>query len=112
MQCLKELSQKHNISIIASIHQPNSDLLQLFDQLYVLAKGGHTVYCGRPQHLTHHLSECHIICNENQVPIESLITYGAKGIEDQRVIEMRNKSKKEIKVLINNRIEETEQKLM
>ena len=48
----------------------------MFDTLYVLAKGGRCVYSGPPEHLTQHLNECQIILNENQVPIETLITIG------------------------------------
>ena len=45
IKCFKCLSKEHNISIITSIHQPNLELLMYFDMLYVLAKGGLTVYC-------------------------------------------------------------------
>ena len=65
----------------------------MFDKLYVLAKGGVCVYSRTPQHLPNHLSECNIICNENQEPIETLITIGAKGIEDNKVIEMKDKTR-------------------
>ncbi|CAG2105620.1 unnamed protein product [Medioppia subpectinata] len=40
INCLKLLSRTHEMTIIASIHQPNNDLLHMFDNIYVLAKGG------------------------------------------------------------------------
>ena len=84
---------KQNISIISTIHQPSSDVLQIFDNLYVLAKGGVCVYSGTPQQLPNHLRDCNIICTENQMPIETLITIGAKGREDQRIGLLANKTK-------------------
>jgi hypothetical protein len=82
----------------------------MFDQLYVLARGGHVVFSGRPQHLTTHLRECNIICNRNQVPIEHLITISAKGIEDERVVRLRDKTSNELKEWIKSRINETKEK--
>ncbi|CAG2115224.1 unnamed protein product, partial [Medioppia subpectinata] len=92
IQCIKSLAQKHNICIIATIHQPNSDVLQMFDNLYVLAKGGQCVYFGPPVHLRHHLSSSNIVCNENQVPIEHLLTIASKGMEDTDVIQLRERT--------------------
>ncbi|CAG2178136.1 unnamed protein product, partial [Oppiella nova] len=60
IQCLKQLSRKHNISVIVSIHQPNNDLFHMFDNIYVLAKGGHCLYDGVPKQLRQHLMDCYI----------------------------------------------------
>ncbi|CAG2104866.1 unnamed protein product, partial [Medioppia subpectinata] len=92
MQSLKSLCQKHNISIIASIHQPNTDILQMCDKLYVLAKGGECVYWGPPSALSPHLHTCGIVLNENQVPIETLITIASKGLSDQNVRQLRDQT--------------------
>ncbi len=48
---------------------------------YLLAKGGVWVYSGLTQDLKTHLSECDIICNEYQVPIELLLKVSFNGIE-------------------------------
>lgn len=52
MNFLSLLSSKEyissSISIITSIHQPNSQTLALFEQLYVLARGGVAIYSGPP----------------------------------------------------------------
>jgi len=61
MNCLKGLVVKNRISIVTTIHQPNSDILQMFDKLYVLAKGGVCVYSGTPQHLDRYLMDCNIL---------------------------------------------------
>ena len=73
MICLKNLAQNHSIAIVTSIHQPNIDVLMLFDQLYVLATGGQCVYNGHPSVLKQHLVECHIPLMDYQIPIEELI---------------------------------------
>ena len=108
---MKELSLKQNISIISTIHQPNGDVLQMFDKLYVLAKGGVCVYSGTPQQLPNHLEECNIICTENQVPIETLITIGAKGRDDRRIVLLENKTKESFdENFLFNRINQTKPK--
>jgi hypothetical protein len=57
----------------------------MFDNLYVLAKGGVCVFSGCPQGLNTHLSECDITCNEFQVPIEVLLKISSKGLNEQKV---------------------------
>ena len=88
IQCYKRVAQNHNLSIITSIHQPNLEVVMIFDLLYVLAKGGVTVFSGAPHCLKHHLSKSHIICDENQVPIEVLMKVAANGHSDQTVVEL------------------------
>jgi len=73
MLCLSSLAKEHNLAIVTSIHQPNADVLLIFNQLYILAKGGRCVYAGPPTELKAHLRECHIPCADWQVPIEVLL---------------------------------------
>ena len=58
---------------MASIHQPNTDILMLFDQLYVISREGQCVYNGHPLALKQHLNECQVPLLDYQVPIEQLI---------------------------------------
>jgi hypothetical protein len=81
----------------------------MFDNLYVLAKGGVCVYFGAPQDLSTHLTQCQIRCNENQVPIETLVRIASKGTADMSVIEMRNKTYSQIFNTIQCKINETKQ---
>ena len=101
MNCLKALTRKHSISIITSIHQPNSDVLMTFDKLYVLANGGVCVFSDRPQYLRQHLKECDISCSELQVPIELLLKYACNGTEDEYVRRLMDRTDADKKVLIN-----------
>ena len=94
VQCFRSIAQKHNLTIIISIHQPTLETLMNFDQLYVLAKGGVCVYSGRPQHLKQHMTDCQIIIRENQIPIEILLKIGANGFNDEIVIKLSEKATK------------------
>ena len=59
--------------LFASIHQPNNDLFNLFDNIYVLAKEGVNVYSGKPLDLRQYLFSVEIEINENNIPIEILL---------------------------------------
>ena len=100
MEYLKILSLKHSIAVITSIHQPNTDILLMFNKLYVLAKGGICLYSGPPQDLNHHLNECQIICSEYQIPIEVLIKYAIKGISDENVLRLSENTSKDNQSLL------------
>ena len=78
MICLENLAKKYDLAIVTSIHQPNSDVLMMFDKLYVLSKGGRCVFDGKTNELQNHLQECQIDYQEWQVPIEELIKVASK----------------------------------
>ncbi|CAG2174198.1 unnamed protein product, partial [Oppiella nova] len=104
IQCFKRLSRRHGLSIIASIHQPNLEIVMSFDLLYILAKGGQTVYSGRPRDLKQHLTDCHIICTENQIPIEVIIKLCANGLRDEAVIELSAKTNEDMNNTYHKRV--------
>ncbi|CAG2172983.1 unnamed protein product [Oppiella nova] len=79
INCLKVLSRRHGMTIIASIHQPNNDLFHMFDNIYVLANGGVCLYSGPPLPLRHHLHDCDIELTQNDVPIEVVLTIASDG---------------------------------
>ena len=81
VSCLRKVAKSHQIAIIASIHQPNSDVLAKIDQLYVLARGGVCVYSGPPSKIRSNLSKIPDITN-SIVPIETLIKHSCSGHED------------------------------
>jgi ABC-type multidrug transport system ATPase subunit len=100
IKCLKVLSRKHKILIITSIHQPNNDILMLFDKIYVLSKGGICVYFGSPQNINSYLKECDIKCQEFQKPIEVLLRHVCNGVKNEQVIKLsRNALKQKEKIL-------------
>ena len=77
--CLKNLTENYQLAIVTSIHQPNSDVLMMFDKLYVLAKG-RCVFFGETTQLKSHLEKCKVNCQEDQVPIEQLIKVTSKTV--------------------------------
>ena len=83
------MTQKHRISFIVSIHQPNIEVLDLFDNLYVLSKGGVNVYSGPPQSLLQYMNDCHINCNEDMIPIETLLKVCANDCTHSSIINMQ-----------------------
>ncbi|KAJ7630445.1 P-loop containing nucleoside triphosphate hydrolase protein [Roridomyces roridus] len=46
MQCLKDIARSGR-TVIVTVHQPRSDIFHSFDNLLILAKGGHAVFSGR-----------------------------------------------------------------
>ena len=47
IELLKRQTRKGRL-VIATIHQPSSEIFRIFDKLWVLDKGGHPVYTGNP----------------------------------------------------------------
>ena len=62
------------MTIIVSIHQPNQELLDMFDNLYVLAGKGVEVYSGHPKYLRKYVEKCGIKCKD-RIPIEALLEH-------------------------------------
>ncbi|OTF83853.1 hypothetical protein BLA29_008023, partial [Euroglyphus maynei] len=74
MECLRKLADHNPITIIVSIHAPSSEILSLFDNLYILAKGGVCIFSGPPDDMSFRL-ECvqqHQIANDRS-PIEEYL---------------------------------------
>lgn len=44
MALVKNFAQRHNVVVIASIHQPNWETFALFDKLLLLAQGRQVYY--------------------------------------------------------------------
>ena len=77
--CLKNLTRNHSIAILTSIHQPNNDVLRLFDQLYVLSIDGQCIYNDHPTMIKEHLIKCQIPLMNYHVLIEELIKIASKS---------------------------------
>ena len=92
IDCLKRLTVNQKITTIVSIHQPNNDLFNTFDSIYVLAKGGVCVYSGPPSDLREYLMDSEIEFNENQIPIEVLIKISFEGIHNINVKKLSEKT--------------------
>ena len=88
--CLKNLAQNHSIAILTSIHQPNSDIFGLFDQLYVLNSRGQCIYNGNLSKIKDHLVKCEFPLMDNHDPIKELIkvvSCDSNSIFDNELVE-------------------------
>ena len=82
MKSLHRLSKEHGMAILTSTHQPNGEMLQMLDSIYVMAIGGYCVYSGRPQDITSFLNRSRIDCEQNHTPIESLMKISSDNLND------------------------------
>ena len=78
--------------MIASIHQPNNDILMNFDSIHVLSNRGLAVYCGPPKAVNNYLLTSNITCSEYEVPIEVLLKIATNRLNDQRVKELSDRN--------------------
>ncbi|XP_054157424.1 ATP-binding cassette sub-family G member 1-like [Oppia nitens] len=101
ISCLKQLSRNHNMSIIISIHQPNNELYQMFDTIYVLAKGGQTLYSGFTNNLYQFITDNQIECNKNQFPLDMLMKLSYNGND---IPNINNNKQTKITNNINNNL--------
>jgi hypothetical protein len=72
MQTLKKLATEKRRTIIVSIHQPRSNIYQLFDSLLVLS-GGETVYFGPATEATNYFSSLGYECPPNFNPADHIV---------------------------------------
>ncbi|KAH7637519.1 abc transporter-like protein 17 [Dermatophagoides farinae] len=86
--CLRKMSHKHNITIVAAIHQPNTEMLMLFDQVYILARGGVCIFSGPPSQISDHLQQ---VCNDDngdgddKFAVEEMMKYSSLNHLDQQI---------------------------
>lgn len=101
---LKRLVRYHPyITIVASIHQPSTELLMIFDHCYLLARDGILIYSGRPDSMRFYLEEC-LEKNDLQcIPVEMLIKYSCYGGNNRKVQQMSR--------IINEREKNLEQEI-
>src|SRR5699024_9428490 len=85
VNALKRLTVKHRITVIASIHVPNDETLRLFDQIYLLAKGGVCIFARPPATLESSSdleSILKIKLSADYKPIEALMKLACDTVEN------------------------------
>ena len=92
---MKQLSLKHRICVITSIHSPNNRLFHMFDNIYVLSKSGHNLYEGSPQQLTQYLIQCNIEFTEDDIPIELVLKF-ASNVKNNETLDKLILNKKSL----------------
>ncbi|XP_051831147.1 ATP-binding cassette sub-family G member 5 [Antechinus flavipes] len=65
---LSKLAQRNRI-VILTIHQPRSELFQLFDKIAIMSRG-ELVFCGAPTEMIDFFSDCDYPCPEHSNPFD------------------------------------------
>ena len=98
IECLKQFVYRHqDIAIVASIHQPNTDQLMMFDQCYVLACDGVCIFSGPPNQIKNYLEDIPDSSFYTRFPIETLIKYSCTGYMNPIVQRLVIQTEKQIK---------------
>ena len=98
VKCLKTLTKQYQITVMASIHLPSQETLNLFDKLFVLAKGGVAIYSGPPNEIRPFLMKQKVLTTttsslqqeQEQPPIETLMRIACNGFNDPKVVQLAN----------------------
>ena len=69
MEILGDLARKENRTVISTIHQPNSDIYEMFDRLMLLAKG-HIIYFNKAESAVDYFSGIGERCPERSNPAD------------------------------------------
>ncbi len=76
MQILKKLCVNHGTTVIISIHQPRSQIFEIFNDIILLSSGGNIVYCGEASLSIQHFIEKGYVYPPNYNPADFLIDSG------------------------------------
>ena len=108
MRCLKDLTQRHEICVITSIHQPNNDILMMFDKVMVMSVGGHCIYGDRPKHIRQYLEECNAEISRHQLPIEAILKISSNDSKNPIIQKMIEKTSNNEQKSVVKRLNEIE----
>lgn len=80
IESLKTLAKTYKRTVVFTIHQPQSNIVNLFDRLLLLSKG-HLVYCGTAAHAQQHFEKLGHPCppGYNIADYLSALWYGKEG---------------------------------
>ena len=121
MACLRRLAATNGNTIIASIHTPNEETLQLFDQLYIMARGGVAIFSGSPASLSTRLKELEdsdfensdedsdlemetVFTSPEAPPIEAMLKVACRGFEHEDVLQLAGPVKVQSNLAISKQI--------
>jgi ABC-type multidrug transport system ATPase subunit len=69
MECIQKQAAKYNRTVIATIHQPNSETFDAFDRLCLLS-GGHLCYFGEAKEALEYFAGLNYACPKNYNPAD------------------------------------------
>lgn len=92
---LKEIAESGR-TVICSIHQPRSDVVPLFDQCLLLARGGHVVYSGPSNLMLAYFESTGYVCDSNSNPADFVLNLSSV---DLRNIELETETRRRVEFL-------------
>jgi ABC-type multidrug transport system ATPase subunit len=98
IQLLKTLAEKGR-TVICTIHQPRSDIVPLFDSIFILARGGHVVYDGPPSDMIRHFGSLGYDCPPLTNPADFAIDISSV---DLRASDLEETSRARVHFLIDS----------
>ncbi|KAI1289669.1 ATP-binding cassette sub-family G member 1 [Halotydeus destructor] len=63
---LRAIAKKHNIAMVAVIHQPSNQVFNTFDKLYLMSSQGEQVYFGDPRNVISYFEQHGMPCPRNR----------------------------------------------
>ncbi|KAK6465476.1 ATP-dependent ABC transporter [Scheffersomyces coipomensis] len=99
----KLASPEYGMTIILSIHQPRSEITELFDKICLLTKGGRLVYYGNLADATSYFNNLHILQDQNNQSQEGSTSQG-NFIEYIMELSVRDTTSEEMEKITNARI--------
>lgn len=73
METIRRLTITRKTTVVCSIHQPRSDIFNLFDNVLVLSRGGFPVYCGPTADVVSYFSKLGHACPLDQNPADYIV---------------------------------------
>eukprot|EP00762_Andalucia_godoyi_P002605 ANDGO_03316.mRNA.1 Putative white-brown complex homolog protein 30 len=71
--CLKDIVAQQGTTVFAVVHQPRYEVFQMFDQVILLGKGGHVVYCGSREYVLEAFEKAGYRCPDRVNPPDFLL---------------------------------------
>lgn len=82
MESLGDLARKENRTVVSTIHQPNTDIFDMFDRLVLLAKGK-IIYFNEAKHSVDYFSNLGYTCPDTSNPCDYFMTMMSKESIEQ-----------------------------
>ncbi|KAL4474928.1 hypothetical protein ABPG74_001624 [Tetrahymena malaccensis] len=81
---LRDFAKQHNKTVIMSIHQPNTDIWNLFDQVFLLVQGNY-IYQGPVSESISYFKTVGLECPVHQCPPDFFMSYMTAGERNEKL---------------------------
>ena len=104
VKMLKKLAREKNLLVVYTIHQPSTDIFQLFDNLLIINEGKN-VYFGKAQQCLDYFENVGYTCPIDRNPMDFYIDVVKKAKEkeiEELYSEFNKQTKEEIELFVDN----------